>query len=71
MRGSVIKVDVFWARVNEYSTLSPENQQMQNKVMMEACTFIESKSSDMLTELVREFRLLLGDQPQLPRTAVG
>jgi hypothetical protein len=65
LRRSVINVDVFWARVNEYATLSPENRQMQNKVMLDACTFIESKSPAMLADLVREFRVLLGDRPQL------
>jgi hypothetical protein len=64
LRRSVINVDVFWARVNQYTLLSPENQAMQNKVMLEACNFLESKSPAMLTELVREFRVLLGEQPQ-------
>ncbi len=68
LRRSVINVDVFWARVNEYSQLSPENQHLQNKVMLDACNFIESQSPSMLAELVREFRTLLGDQPQLPGT---
>jgi hypothetical protein len=70
LRRSVINVDVFWARVNQYTMLSPENQQMQNKVMLEACNFIESKSTAMMTELVREFRVLLGDQPQLASSTV-
>lgn len=65
LRKSVISVDVYWTRVNEYTRLTPELQKQQNEVMMAACTFLESKSAAMLTELVREFRVLLGDQPQL------
>jgi DNA primase large subunit len=64
LRKSVISVDIFWTRVNEYSRLSPENQHMQNQVMLEACNFLESKSPAMLEELVREFRILLGEHPR-------
>ncbi len=65
LRRSVINVDVFFTRTNDYTILSPENHQVRNKVMMEAAEFIESKSDGMLKELVKEFRILLGD-PQLP-----
>jgi hypothetical protein len=63
LRKSVISVDVFWTRISEYSRLSPENQHMQNQVMLEACNLLESRSPAMLEELVREFRVLLGEPP--------
>ena len=62
LRKSVINVDVFYTRTSDYPImLSPENQAAQNKVMLEACTFLESKSAQLLKELVGEFRLLLGE----------
>lgn len=64
LRRSVLNVEVYWARTSEYAVISAENQQMRNKVIMEAAEFIESKSDEMLKELVKEFRVLLGDAPQ-------
>ena len=66
LRKFVITVDVYWTRVNEYTSLTPELQRQQNEVMIAACTFLESKSPAMLTELVRESRVLLGEQRTQP-----
>jgi len=71
LRKSAINVNVFWTRLSEHTRLSPENQLMQNKVMNEAVTFIESKSPEMLKELVREFRVLLGEPPRPPARALA
>jgi hypothetical protein len=57
LRKSVLFVDVYWTR-NEYPTATAMEE--QNKVMLAACTALESELPALLKEVQREFRALLG-----------
>jgi hypothetical protein len=57
VRKSVLTVDIYWTRI-EYPNAATREE--QNKVMLAACSALESDLPALLKEVEREFRNLLG-----------
>jgi hypothetical protein len=58
LRKSILFVDVHWTQIEHPTTQTIEDR---NKVMLEACSALESDLPAIRTELVKEFRVLLGE----------